>query len=110
MGLYTYITDQERVSMRKVFDPELNELFQEALQFDPSLLIKNYPVRIRKKLIKGWFSSTIETRYELYHETPASDGTAYQARIQISASKNMDTLVAYLHGIINGASKTIPQC
>jgi hypothetical protein len=88
--------------MRKVLDPELNELFQEALQCDPSLLINDYPVRVRK----GWFGSTIETRYELYHETPAHDGSAYQARIQRSASKNMDTLVAYLHGIINGASKT----
>ena len=102
MGAYIYITEAERISMRRVLHPELKSLFEEALQCDPSLMIRDYPVRVKR----GWFGYTIETKYDLYHESPSYDGSAYQARFQSSASKNMDTLVAYLHGIINGSPKT----
>ena len=34
MGLYTYITETDRINMRKVKDINVNELFQEALDHD----------------------------------------------------------------------------
>ena len=100
MGMYMYVSEQDRVTKRKVSDEELNEIFQEALKYDPSLMIEEVLRRIKK----GWFKSTptVEYVYNIYHETPAHDGSAYQARYQFSGSGDKRTVTAYLHGIING--------
>lgn len=99
MGAYIFIFEFDRTHKRRVLDPEINEVFQEALNCDSSLMIDEY-LHIKR----SWFKKTIETRYNVYHETPAHDGTAYQARYQASASGNVSTVTAYLHGIINGVN------
>lgn len=100
MGMYIYVSYEDRISKRKVSDKELNEEFQEALKYDPSLMIEE----VLKRIKKGWFKSTqtAEYYYNIYHETPAFDGTAYQARYQCSGSGEKRIVTAYLHGIING--------
>ena len=99
MGLYMYISEQDRITKRKVSDEYVNEEFQEALKYDPSLMIEEYHNKVRK----GLFKKVDEVRYSVYHETPAFDGSAYQARLQSSGSGDKKIVVAYLHGIVNGA-------
>lgn len=95
-----FVSNEDRISKRKVSDKEINEEFQEALKHDRSLMIEE-----RQHVIKrGWFGKKEAfTFYQLFHETPAFDGTAYQARYQISGSGKKEVVTAYLHGIINGA-------
>lgn len=99
MGMYMYVSEADRITKRKVADEYVNESFQEALKYDPSLMIEEYTYVVRKSF---WGRNKIETRYNIYHETPAFDGSAYQARYQFSGSGDKRTVVAYLHGIING--------
>jgi hypothetical protein len=104
MGLYMFINEQDRSRLRKVSDPSLNEEFQEALKYHPLLMIEEYPVRRKRTFWSKWFKRPEpEMHYQLYHETPSWDGSPYQARYQISASGKKKTVIAYLHGIINGA-------
>jgi hypothetical protein len=98
MGLYIYVSEQDRESKRQVSDIELNEEFQEALKCEPLLMIEEY-----QTVKKRWFKKDIvETKYNLYHETPAHNGSAYQARQQFSGSGSKNFVISYLHGIING--------
>jgi len=98
MGMYMYVSEHDRTTKRKVEDREVNNLFQEALKYDPSLMIEQSTQVIKK----GWFKKESVLFFQLYHETPAHDGSAYQARYQISGSGDKRILTAYLHGIING--------
>ena len=100
MGLYTYITEADRINMRKVKDINVNELLQEALKHDKSLMITERIETIKEGLFKKLKNVIYFT---VYHETPAFDGSAYQARVQLSASGSKSIVVAYLYGIINGA-------
>lgn len=97
-----YVTEEDRILKRKVSDEFINEEFQEALKYDPSLMIEAYP---QLKKVRKWlllYKIVEETRYNIYHETPSSDGSPYQARLQSSGSGEKKVVVAYLHGIING--------
>ncbi|MFV0392430.1 MAG: hypothetical protein ACK5KP_11205 [Paludibacteraceae bacterium] len=86
--------------MRKVKDIDVNELFQEALKHDKSLMMTERVETIKE----GLFRKPKKVSYfTVYHETPAFDGSAYQARFQSSASGSKSIVVAYLYGIINGA-------
>lgn len=86
--------------MRKVKDINVNELFQEALDYDHSLMMSER-IEVKKR---GFFKKPIEISYfTVYHETPAHDSSPYQARIQSSASGSKTVVIAYLYGIINGA-------
>lgn len=98
MAIYIYVSEQDRTTKRKVEDNEVNEVFQQALKYDPSLMIE------QKKWVvkKWWFKKEIVVFFQIYHETPAHDGSAYQARHQLSGSGDKKTVTAYLHGIING--------
>jgi len=101
MGMYMYVSEQDRITKRKVSDVALNEEFQEALKYCPSLMIEE-----RKEVFDyTWLGKPkYRTVYQLFHETPAFDGSAYQARYQMSGSGNKETVIAYLHGIINGCA------
>ena len=100
MGLYTYISEVDRVNWRKVDDVELNEIFYEALQCDKTLMIDSISY-IEKQ---GLFINPKQIiRYSIYHECFSNGNPAYQARKQISASGNKDIVMAYLYGIINGS-------
>lgn len=108
MGLYIFVDDKDRITKRKVTDSDLNEDFQEALKYDPSLMIEETITKTER----GWVKKKviIKTRYTVYHECPSHDGSAYQARMQMSGSGEKNIVTAYLHGIINGAvnSKSKP--
>lgn len=98
-----FVNEQDRITKRKVSDADLNEEFQEALKYDPSLMIEEYKYKPKRGFFSSWFNdSKTETRYTVYHETPAFDGSPYQARLQFSASGDKRTVTIYLHGIING--------
>lgn len=101
MGLYMYINENDRTSMRKVTNSGLNELFQEALQHDSSLMISG----ITHEVKQGWFKKPKEiTTFNVYHECLFSSGVPlYEARLQMSASGELPTVTAYLYGIINGS-------
>ena len=100
MGLYTYIEETDRINMRKVKDINVNDIFQEALEHDKSLMITERVDTIKE----GLFRKPKKVSYfTIYHETPAYNGSAYQARVQLSASGSKEVVVAYLYGIINGA-------
>jgi hypothetical protein len=111
MGIYMYVSNEDRITKRKVTDAVVNEEFQEALKYDPSLMIEEYTFTKKRKFFSSWFSENVpQTRYSVYHETPAHDGSAYQARLQGSASGDKNIVIAYLHGIINGCVHTLtPQ-
>jgi len=106
MGLYIYVSNEDRITKRNISDALVNKEFQVALIHDPSLMIEEHI----HKIVKGVFKKRIEdkTTYSVYHETPAHDGSAYQARLQMSGSGDKQIVIAYLHGIINGSvHKTI---
>lgn len=100
MGMYMYVSEQDRTTKRKVEDMQINAEFQEALKYDPSLMIEQSNQVIKK----GLFKKEIVPFFQIYHETPAHDGSAYQARYQISGSGDKRIVIAYLHGIINGCT------
>lgn len=103
MGMYMYVSEQDRVTKRKVLDKDVNEEFQEALKHDPSLMIEEYEYVPKRRFFSSWFiDNRPEKWYSVYHETPAADGSAYQARLQSSGSGEKKIVIAYLHGIING--------
>lgn len=98
MSAYIFISDSDKVKMSSVDDKDVNALFKEASEHDPSLLIEQ-----RTHVTKKWFSETIEQRFSVYHESPAFDGSAYQARYSMCGSGSKDVVIAYLYGIINGS-------
>lgn len=108
MGLYAYITEHDRVNLRKVADVELNEIFNEALQHDETLMIDS--INCVEK--QGFFKKPKQIiRYSIYHECFSYGYPACQARQQISASGSKQLVIAYLYGIINGSlsrTKKIP--
>lgn len=89
-----YVSEQDRTIMRKVEDMEVNDELQEALKYDPSLMIKQ-SCRVIKK---GIFKKETVKFFEVFHEIPAR----YQIIYQLSGSGTKDIVIAYLHGIING--------
>lgn len=97
MGMYIYISEQDRATKRVVEDPEVNEALQEALLYSPSLMIEQ-SARVAKRW--GFRPKTVQL-FQVYHEAPAHDGTAYQARYQMSGSGGKEIVIAYLHGVIN---------
>lgn len=104
MGLYMFVNDNDRISKRKVSDPFVNEAFQAALQCDPSLMIEEH-FHNRKVNSRFFRKNVLENiTYSVYQETPAHDGSAYQARLQGSGSGDKKTVIAYLHGIVNGVN------
>ena len=96
--MYIYVSEQDRTTKRKVEDKEVNEEFQEALKYESSLMIE----QSNRVIKKGWFKKEIVPFFQLYHETTAYNGSAYQARYQMSGSGEKRIVIAYLHGIING--------
>ena len=97
--MYMYITDGDRTRFRVIkSDPELAELFKEAVELDNSLLISEHSFKEKR-----WFRKPVIThRYQIYHDcSPGS--SPYQACYQMSASGDKSIIVAYLYGIINGA-------
>lgn len=99
MGLYIYITDQDRIDMRKINDPQIMEVFNEALQYDPTLMISETTIIVKD----GWFKKKkTVSNFNIFHECFAPNGTpAHQARQQLSASGSKQIVIAYLYGIIN---------
>lgn len=90
MGIYMFVTEWERERYSKIHDnEELNKEFQEARKYDNSLLISEHTIFYKH----FWRPTTCET--------------TYQARYQMSGSGRKETVIAYLHGIINGAKKKI---
>ncbi len=100
MGLYKYINEQDRISMREVNDIEVKEVFQEALVHDPSLMIYETILTVND----GFFKKKKVLTYSIYHEIFSENGTpTYEAKYQISASGPKELTMAYLFGIINGS-------
>jgi hypothetical protein len=101
MGMYMFINESERKRMKTIEDKEINEVFQEALKYCPSLLIQQNNTL---KRVKRFLSSKIveSASFTVYHDEPAYDGSAYQARYQICGSGDRSIVFAYLYGIING--------
>lgn len=100
MGLYVLLSDWSIQNMQEVSDQELNELFKEAKDLDPSLLISEYKIQNKKK----WFKKpSYETSYIIYHECFNSEGQRMmEARQMFSGSGGKRIVEAYLYGIING--------
>ncbi len=101
MGAYIFVNEEDRVKMRRVSDPEINESFQEALKCDPTLMI----TEVQRSKKKSWLHKReYYVTYEIYHETLGLDGRPYQAKGQISGSGYRYVTLAYLHGIYNGVT------
>lgn len=99
-----YISEEETKRMKEVpQDEEVNELLQEALQYNDTLLIEANYFYIKKKGYKGWLLGKKEKdfEYQVYHESRAFDGAAYQAKYQLCGTTKREVM-NYLHGIING--------
>lgn len=100
MGLYIMINETDRKSMRQVTDNYVKEIFDEAQQYDKSLMIwEHFQYRSR-----GWFRKEERVRmYYLYHEQYLPNGNpAFEARQMMCGSGNKQVVLAYLYGIING--------
>jgi len=103
MGMYMYVSEQDRIEKRKVSQKAINDIFQEALSYCPSLMIEER-VRYESKRIGLFrFTKLAVYTYNVFHETPALDGSPYQAMYMSCACGNVNVVFAYLYGIINGA-------
>ena len=99
MGMYIFNNEQDREKYKKVSDHYVNIEFQEALKYEPGLIVMEIK-RIKKT---GLFKKNIEeTIYQVYHETSKPNEPPYQARYQFSGSGTKEIFIAYLHGLING--------
>jgi len=107
MGIYIYLTEQEKPLMKKVQCAELNELFKEALFYLPTLLIYEKCREVNYGFL--WLKTKYEYFYDVYHEHPDFNGGTYQARLQLSASGSKERVSAYLYGIINHALYILNQ-
>jgi len=101
MGAYTYINDQDIINWRKVEDDDVNEIFQEAREYDDSLMItQNY--------VEKWrlFKKPLRIKhFSVYHQSRHLGGNfSYEARFQASGSGEKRVVLAYLYGIMNGAN------
>lgn len=97
--MYMFVTEWERERYSKVHNnEELDEEFQEARKYDNSLLIQEHTI-FHKNF---WKPMSCEITYQIYHETHP-DESPYQARYQMTGSGKKEIVIAYLHGIINGA-------
>jgi len=105
MGIYIYLTEQEKPFMKKVQCKELNELFKEAESYLPALLISEKCREVNYGFL--WRKIKYEYFYDVYHEHPDFNGGTYQARLQLSASGSKEKVSAYLYGIINHALYTL---
>lgn len=107
MGCYTFLTEEEKERWSKVSCNVLNEIFQKAREFDKSLLISER-TEVSKRFLKKTKTNTF---YTVYHESPAADGSTYQARLETCVPSDKTSVGIYLYGIINGALaqlKTFP--
>lgn len=103
MGCYMYINECDQKSKRKVEDKDVNDLFQEALQYDKSLMISEHFHIIRKPL---FYKNKEVKLYTIYHEVFNNYGKSmFEAREQFSGSGKKEVTMAYLYGIINGYNK-----
>lgn len=100
MGLYAYITDNDRINWRKVDDPGLKEIFEEALKHDETLMISSNEYYQNNGF---WRKKTLVIHYSVYHECFVNCKPVFQAKQQISASGSKQIVLAYLYGIINGS-------
>lgn len=92
MGLFIYISEWDRKFMRKVNDPDLQEILDEALTADKSLMIVEHNYTVKKFLKKP----ETHTEYSIYHEQFDGNGKpVYQARSQMSASGSIAVVIAY---------------
>ena len=101
MGIYIYLSEQQRKDWRTVKDKELNELFQEALGHDMTLMISEETCEEKEH----WWGKPVEkVYYTVYHEIFLKNGhPAYEAKHQIWGSGDRWVVLAYLCGIINGS-------
>jgi hypothetical protein len=101
MGLYIYILENDREEMRKVKDNDVNRIFQEALEHDKSLLIRQ-STWVEKTSF--WGKKTTKEVFSIFHDCNPNQ-PPYQARQQLSGSGSKAVALAYLYGIINGFEK-----
>lgn len=103
--MYIYVTDQEIKKMKVVINDDLiHKTLKDALKFDKSLLVEEIHYFKKKKGYRGWLfgEKTSHYRYNVFHESPGHDGSAYQARYQTSACGDKEEVLNYLFGVING--------
>ena len=103
--MYIYVTEQDVKRMKVVINDNLiHKTLKDALEFDKSLLVEEIHYFKKKKGYRGWFlgEKTSHYRYNVFHESPAHDGSAYQAVYQSSACGGREEVLNYLFGIING--------
>lgn len=100
MGCYIYINENDQKSKRVVEDKQINNLLQEALQYDKSLMVSSHSYSERKSI---FHKKKKVTFYTLFHEVFDTNGNSiFQAREQFSGSGKKEVVLAYLYGIING--------
>lgn len=105
MGCYMYINEYDQKSKRVVEDKEINNLLQEALKYDKSLMISSHSYYERKSIFHKKQKIVF---YTLFHEVFDKNGNSFfQAREQFSGSGRKEVVLAYLYGIINGNKNAV---
>lgn len=112
MGMYMYVTEDDIKRMKRVdSDKDINELLKEALEYNGSLLIEESYNYREKKGYRGWLLGEKEKyfRYQVYFESPAHDGSPYQAQYVTTCNQSKTSVITYLFGIINGGLGVLKQ-
>lgn len=91
MGLYVWISEYERKNYLYVCDSELQTLFNETRELDPTLHIYEY---VKKKF---WRNKRF---YNIYHSR--EDGAVIELRQILAGSGDKNKVTAYLYGLANG--------
>ncbi|MDI9256344.1 hypothetical protein [Flavobacterium sedimenticola] len=85
--------------MKKVIDHDVNKIFQEALEHDKSLMIRQSEWIEEQRLFR---KPKLKQVFSIFHDCNP-DREPYQARQQASGSGSKEVVLAYLYGIINGS-------
>lgn len=102
MGLYIYLSDSDikrfRFDLWEV-EQDVKEIFNEALQYDKSLLIQSKTECVYKRfLFWRYKTNEIKITYTIYHENIGKQ----EARQMMCVSGGKYVVLAYLYGLING--------
>lgn len=107
MAIYIYINDADRDNWKSVVDFEVNELYQEAKQYDKDIIVREAKSQSRRWFRKPkevvsfsvLFGDRNEARYVNFPPGARSTWT-----ICTDVSKQM--VMTYLYGFITGKLKT----
>lgn len=100
MGVYIYIDNYDKKRMKNVTDEDVNEAYNEAIKYDPTLLVSESTEIYYRKICLFLNQRKTKTVYKVYSEVIGDDGQSlYQAEQIPYATGNKRVAIAFFKGV-----------